>query len=216
MEVEKVMNILEDYYKNNRNPTVRRTSETSSPFKILISCLISLRTRDETTEKVTKKLFKQAETPEEILKIPKEKLEKLIYSSGYYKNKAETIKNVSKAILGKYDGKVPKKKEELLSIKGIGPKTANIVLAFAFNKKVIPVDTNVHRVSNRLEWVSTGKYKFEDTEKELEKILPRKWWKEINTLFIQHGRNICTPQSPKCSECPVNDYCKKIGVKSKR
>jgi endonuclease-3 len=216
MGVEKVMIILEDYYNKIRKPTVRRTSEKSTPFKILISCLLSLRTRDETTEKVTKKLFKKAETPKEILKIPEKELEKLIFSSGYYKNKAKTIKHVSKIIHNKYNGKVPENKEELLKIKGIGPKTANIVLSFAFNKKVIPVDTNVHRISNRLGWVDTGKYKFEKTEKQLEKILPKKWWKEINTLFIQHGRNICTPQSPKCSQCPINKYCKQIGVKRKR
>ncbi len=210
-KINKVMKILEKYYKKNELPTVRRTSEKESPFKILISCLISLRIRDENTKKVTEKLFKKADKPGDFVKMSKKELEKLIFSSGYYKNKAKTIKHVSKVIKEKYDCKVPRKKQELLSIKGIGPKTANIVLSFAFNKKVIPVDVNVHRVSNRLGWVKTKTA--EKTEKQLEKILPKKWWKEINTLFIQHGRNICKPISPFCSKCPINKYCKQIGVK---
>lgn len=214
-KINKIMEILEEEYDNTQ-PTVRRTSENSNPFKVLISCLISLRTRDETTEKVTKKLFKIADTPEELAKIPQKKLEKIIFSSGYYKNKARTIKRVSKKILKEYNGNVPNNKEELLSIKGIGPKTANVVLSFAFNKKVIPVDTNVHRIANRIGWVQTGKYKFEKTEKALEPILPKKWWKEINTLFILHGRRICTPQSPKCSKCVIEKYCPKKGVNKKR
>lgn len=213
--VEKVMKTLEKYYKKDRFPTLRRTSEEKKePFKTLISCLISLRTRDENTEKVTTKLYKELETPEEFVKVPIKKLEKLIYSSGYYKNKAKTIKHVSKTILKKHNGKVPSDKEELLSIKGIGPKTANIVLSFAFNQEVIPVDVNVHRVANRLGWAKTKK--FEDTEKVLEKILPKKYWKEINTIFIFHGRNICKPISPICSKCPVKKYCKKINVQRQR
>ena len=214
-EINEVMETLEKYYQDTQ-PTVRRTSENSSPFKVLIACLISLRTRDETTEKVTKKLFEEADTPEALANIKTKKLEKLIYSSGYYKNKARTIKRVSKKIIQDYNGTVPNDKEELLSIKGIGPKTANVVLSFAFDKNVIPVDTNVHRIANRLGWVQTGKFKFEDTEKALEPILPKKWWKEINTLFILHGRRICTPQSPKCSKCPIEDYCSKVGVEKER
>ncbi len=215
--ITKVMKILEKYYQEDRFPTLRRTSEEKKdPFKTLISCLISLRTRDENTEKVTKKLYKEMETPEEFVKVPVKKLEKLIYSSGYYKNKAKTIKHVSKTILEKYNGEVPNSKEELLSIKGIGPKTANIVLSFAYDKKVIPVDVNVHRVANRFGWVKTGKNKLEKTEKALEKILPKKYWKEINTTFIFHGRNICKPISPLCSKCPIEKYCQKAGVHKRR
>jgi len=214
-ETNKVMKKLRKYYGKTQ-PTVRRTSENNSPFKVLISCLISLRTRDETTEKITKELFDRVENPKDIIRMSQKELEDIIYSSGYYKNKTKILKHVSKEILDKYGGKVPSNKKELISIKGIGPKTANIVLSFAFNKKVIPVDTNVHRIANRLGWVNTGKFKFEETEKALEKILDKKWWKEINTLFILHGRKICVPQSPKCSECIISENCPKKGVGKRR
>jgi len=213
--IERVMKILEKYYSSKRRTTLNRMKqEKKDAFKILISCLLSLRTRDETTEKVVKKLFSQVNKPKDILKLPIKKLEKLIYSSGYYKNKARTIKHVSKIILEKFKGKVPSEKNKLLEIKGIGPKTANVVLNFAFNKLVIPVDVNVHRVSNRLGWVKTKTA--EKTEKELEKILPKKYWKELNALFILHGKNICQPISPLCSICPVSKYCPKIDVKKSR
>jgi endonuclease-3 len=153
-------------------------------------------------------------TPEQIEKIPIKKLEKLIYSSGYYKNKARTLKHVSSVILEKYKGKVPNIKSELLSIKGIGPKTANVVLNFAYNQLVIPVDANVHRISNRLGWVKTKTA--EKTEPALEKILPKKYWREINALFVLHGKTICQPISPRCSKCPINKFCQKMGVKRKR
>lgn len=210
MTISKVMNILEQRYLDHRQPTVRRSSQTKDPFKVLIACLLSLRTKDENTEKASNRLFKVAKTPEDILSIPLEELETLIYSSGHYKKKARTLKSVSREILERFSGKVPKTKEELLSIKGVGPKTANIVLCFAFNKLVIPVDVNVHRVSNRLGWVDTKKP--EKTEKELEKILPKKYWKEFNTVIILFGKSICLPISPKCSICPVKQYCEKVGV----
>ena len=105
---------------------------------------------------------------------------------------------------------------EFLDISGVGPKTANIVLAFSFNQNVIPVDTNVHGISNRLGWVKTGKFKFEDTELELMKILPRNYWREINCIFILHGKKICVPVSPFCSKCPVKNYCRRIGVRKSR
>lgn len=176
----------------------------------MISCIISLRVKDETTEKIVKKLFSVADTPKEFIKIPLKKLEKLIYSSGYYKNKAKVIKKLSKTIIEKYHGKVPDTEEELLSLYGVGRKTANIVLSFAYGKNVITVDTNVHRVSNRLGWVKTNT--FEKTEKELEKIIPKGYWREINGMFILFGKSICVPISPKCSICPISKYCPRIGV----
>ncbi len=214
---EKIMRLLLKEFLGYRKPTVRRTSESSgssTPFKVLISCLLSLRAKDENTEKVSKALFKVADTPEKIAKLPLKKLEKLIYSSGYYRNKARTIKEVSKTLIKKYNGKVPDTKEELLSIKGIGPKTANIVLGFAYGKDVIPVDTHVHRIPNRLGLVKTKTP--EETEIELMKIFPKKYWKEINTIFILFGKNICLPVSPFCSKCPLNKLCKRVGVRKAR
>jgi len=210
METEKVMNILLKRFKVYRKPTVRRTSAKKSPFKTLITCLLSLRTQDENTAKVSASLFAVTDTPKGIVNLPIKKLEKLIYSSGYYKNKARSLKHVCKVLLKEHDGKVPKTKEELLSIKGIGPKTANIVLCFAYGKDVIPVDTHVHRIPNRLGWVKTKKP--EETEIELMRIVPKKYWKEINTTLILFGKSICVPISPKCSICPVKKFCKRVGV----
>jgi endonuclease-3 len=213
----KIFTILEKKLKETRRTTLNREAKESknfTPYQTLISCLLSLRVKDETTEKITKELFKVADTPKKILALETKKLEKIIFSSGYYKNKAKTLKRVSEQILKKHAGKVPDDKEKLLSLYGVGPKTANIVLAFAYNKIVIPVDVNVHRISNRLGWVKTKK--MDITEKELEKILPKKYWREINGLFILHGKTICVPISPKCSICPIRNYCKKVGVSKSR
>lgn len=194
--------------------TLNNMRGKADAFKILISCLLSLRAKDEVTEVISKNLFNVADTPKKIIKIPMKKLKKIIFKSGHYNKKAIALKSVSKDILEKFDGKVPKTYDELISIKHIGPKTANIVLAFAYDKAVIPVDTHCHRVPNRIGWVKT-KYA-EETEKELIKILPKKYWKEFNSIFVQFGRTICVPVSPFCSTCPINKYCKKVGVKKSR
>lgn len=212
--VSRVMDRLLKKYGKYKQPTVRKTSRSKDPFKILISCLLSLRTQDKNTAIASKNLFKHAKTPKEIIKLPIKKLEKLIYCSGHYKKKARVLKHVSKELIKRFDGKVPSDKEDLLSIKGIGPKTANIVLCFAYGKNVIPVDTHVHKIPNRISWIKTKTP--EKTEKELMKIVPKKYWKEINTTLIIHGQNICKSISPLCSKCVINKYCKKIGVKKIR
>jgi endonuclease-3 len=138
------------------------------------------------------------------------RLEKLIYSSGHYKKKARTLKHVSSELLKRFAGKVPCTEQELLSIKGIGRKTANIVLSFAFCKQVIPVDTHCHRVPNRLGWLKTKNP--EQTEQKLMEILPKRYWKEFNAIIVLFGKEICQPISPWCSKCPVERYCDKVGV----
>ena len=236
--IEKIMYILEKHFNYRERTTLNRMREksyvtltrgnekkspfsasskereenqgVSSPFKILISCLLSLRTQDKNTEIASSKLFEKANTPEEIIKLPIKTLEELIYSSGHYKKKARVLKSVSEELIERFNSNVPQKKEDLLSIKGIGPKTANIVLAFAFNQSVIPVDTHVHIISNRLGFVKTKTP--EKTEVELMKIMPRKFWKELNALFVLFGKEICITNSPKCSVCPVKEYCPRIGV----
>ena len=213
-KIVKIMETLKKVYPSHEKTTLNRMRDNPEAFRILISCLISLRTQDKNTEIASEKLFAVAQTPQEILKLPLEKLEKLIYSSGYYKNKAKTIKHVSEIILKDYEGKVPDTREELESIKGIGPKTANIVLAFAFGKNVLPIDTHCHRIPNRLGWVVTKTPP--QTEIELGKILPEKYWRDFNGIFVQFGKTICVPISPKCSECPINQYCPKVGVKKSR
>ena len=208
--IEKVMEILKSNYPSTERTTLNRMRKKPDAFKILISCLLSLRTQDKNTEIVSRKLFEVASTPEQIINLPIKELEKLIFSSGYYKNKAKTLKHVSEIILKDYNGKVPNTREELESIKGIGPKTANIVLAFAFGKNVLPIDTHCHRIPNRLGWVKTKTP--EKTEVELGKILPKRYWKDFNAIFVQFGKTICVPISPKCSECPIEKFCPKIGV----
>lgn len=213
-KIDKVMKTLTKHFHYKERTTLNRMRKKPNAFKILISCLLSLRTQDKNTEKTSKRLFAVADTPEKISKLPIKKLEKLIYSSGHYKKKARTLKHVSKVLLEKYHGKVPNKKEELLKIKGIGPKTANIVLAFAFGRVVLPIDTHCHRIPNRLGWVKTKNP--EQTEKELEKILPKKYWREFNGIFVLFGQTICQPISPHCSTCPVRKYCPRIGVTRSR
>ncbi len=213
-KIEKSMKVLSKVYNSNDKTTLNRMRKKPDAFKILISCLLSLRTQDKNTEKASAKLFEIADTPEKIIKLPIKKLEKLIFSSGHYKKKARTLQHVSKELINKFDSQVPNTKEKLISIKGIGPKTANIVLAFAYGKNVIPVDTHVHRIPNRLGWVKTKTPK--QTEAELEKILPKKYWKEFNAIFVQFGQTICQPISPWCSKCPIKKYCPRIGVNKSR
>ncbi len=210
------MKILAKYFHYTARTTLNRMKEATNPnpYKILISCLLSLRTKDSNTKSVSEKLFKVASTPQQIAKMPIKKLEKLIYSSGHYHKKARTLKHVSKVLLQKYNGKVPNDKEKLMEIKGIGPKTANIVLCFAFGECVLPIDTHCHRIPNRLGWVKTKTP--EQTEKELELLLPKKFWREFNAIFVLFGKTICLPISPLCSKCPINKYCKRIGVKKSR
>jgi endonuclease III len=212
--IPEIMETLKSYYPSTDKTTLNRMRSNPEAFRILISCLLSLRTQDKNTEIASKKLFEVADTPEEIINLPIKQLEKLIFSSGYYKNKAKTIKHVSEVILKDYNGKVPDTREELESIKGIGPKTANIVLAFAFGKNVLPIDTHCHRIPNRIGWIKT---RFPpQTEIELGKILPEEYWKDFNAIFVQFGKTICVPISPKCSVCPISKYCKKVGVTKSR
>jgi len=208
--ISNVMDILLEKYGKHRQPTIRRTSKENDPFKVLITCLLSLRTQDRNTEIASNNLFQHVKKPEDIIKMPIKKLEKLIYSSGHYRKKARTIKHVTKEIITRFNRIVPSNKEDLLSIKGIGPKTANIVLSFAYGQMVLPIDTHCHRIPNRLGWVKTKTP--EQTEIELMKILPKKYWMEFNTTIILFGKDICVPISPKCSVCPVNKYCPRIGV----
>jgi endonuclease III len=201
-------------YNAIEKTTLNRMRTKPDAYKILISCLLSLRAKDETTEKISEELYKIADKPQEILNLPTEQLEKIIFSTGHYRKKAQTLKHVSKELIDRFDSKVPETREELMSIKGIGPKTANIVLAFAFNQPVIPVDTHVHRIPNRIGWINTKTP--EQTEEELMRILPKEYWADFNAVFVQFGRDICQPVSPWCSKCPVKDNCKRIGVKRSR
>ncbi len=212
-KIQKILRILYKKYPSSKT-TLNKMRSKPNAFKVLIACLLSLRARDENTAKVSKALFKVAKTPKQIITLPIKKLEKIIYSSGHYKKKARSLKHVSKEIIKRFKARVPKTREELLSIKGIGPKTANIVLAFAFNQCVIPVDVHVHVITNRLGWVKTKTA--EKTEPKLMEIIPKKDCANLNSVLVQFGKEICQTLSPWCSKCPVNKYCPRIGVKKSR
>jgi endonuclease III len=180
------------------------------PFKVLISCLISLRTKDEVTYPASQRLFLLADTPKKMAALGVGKIEKAIYPAGFYKTKARRIKEISGRLAKEYGSKVPEDFDELMKFKGVGRKTANIVMVFGFRKPGIPVDTHVHKLSNRLGWVRTKLP--EQTEMKLRKGLSRRYWLDINELFVRHGQHICLSVSPLCSRCMIRKYCKRTGV----
>ncbi len=208
---KEMIEILQSKFKDNV-PVVTRISkkENRNPYLVLIGTLLSLRTKDELTEKVMDRIIKKIKTPEEMVSFPDEKLQEMIYPVGFYRNKTVILKDVSKTIINDYGGKVPDSIDELLKIKGIGRKTANLVITEGYNKLGICVDTHVHRISNRIGILITKKP--DETEKILRKILPEKYWIIYNTLLVTFGKNICKPISPHCSTCPVQHLCSKSGV----
>ncbi len=184
------------------------------PYKVLVSCLISLRTKDEVTYPAAQRLFKLADTPKKMIKLDEEQIEKAIYPAGFYKTKAKRIKDISKVLVEEYNLKVPDTIEELVKLHGVGRKTANIVLVFGYNIPAVPVDTHMHKIPNRLGWVSTKTP--DQTEVELRKHLPKKYWLEINELFVRHGQQICKSVSPFCSKCVIKKYCSQNNVERSR
>lgn len=210
--IDKIIKLLKNEVKDFENPVVSKIGEIQKdPFKVLISCILSLRTQDKTTGPISLKLFAVADTPQKIAKIPLKSLQKIIRPVNYYITKSIRIKQIAKDIIEKYNGKVPDTFEELMKLKGVGRKTANIVMTYGFFKKdYIPIDTHCHRIPNRLGWVNTKTP--EQTEFALMEILPKKYWQDFNDLFVLHGQNICRPINPHCWECPINKYCPRIGV----
>lgn len=184
------------------------------PFLILVSCLLSLRSKDIVTLPVCRILFQQAQTPEEILAIPLSSLESIVFKLGFYRQKARTLHSVSRDLIQRFGGKVPDSHQKLISIVGVGPKTANLVMGHAFGVPSICVDTHVHRISNRLGLISTRTP--EETEMALKKVVPEKYWIELNSLLVMWGQNICAPISPWCSKCALFDMCERKDVKKSR
>jgi endonuclease III len=213
IDIVQTMEVLRERYPRS-STTLNTMRGNATPFEILISCLLSLRARDEVTDVVSRDLFRVANTPEAIVDLGAEQLKKLIFRSGHFNKKAVVLKGVSGDLIKRFDGEVPRTYGELISIKHIGPKTANIVLAFAYDELVLPIDVHCHRIPNRLGWVNTKTP--EQTEKELKEILPKTYWKEFNSGFVQFGRDICLPVSPKCSKCPVSFFCRQTGVSKSR
>src|SRR5271157_4621977 len=180
-------------------------AEKGDPFRILIGTILSHRTRDENTTRATENLFSRYKTPQEIAKAPPASVRRLIRPSGFYNMKTKNVIRVSKQLIQEFGGKVPDSEEELLKLHSVGRKTANCVLVYAFNKPAIPVDTHVHRISNRLGLVRTKKP--EDTEQELVRTVPRRYWLELNDLFVRFGQTTCKPIGPKCASCTLRPWC---------
>ncbi|AUB58981.1 endonuclease III [Methanobacterium sp. MZ-A1] len=182
-----------------------RVFEDGNPYRVLIRTILSQRTRDDNTDRASAQLFSKYHTMTEIAQADPAELEPLIRPAGFYHVKAKRIVEVSRKLLDEYKGQVPEDMKGLLELPGVGRKTANCVLVYGFQKPAIPVDVHVHRISNRLGLVDTKNP--EETELELEKIVPREYWIELNDLMVQFGQNICRPQSPRHQECPLQEIC---------
>lgn len=201
-EIIDLINILNKTY-----PDAKCSLDFETPFELLVAVILSAQCTDDRVNKVTPILFKVCSTPEEFSAIPIEDLENLIHPCGFYKNKAKNIKLTSEIIISKFDGKVPQTMEELMSLPGVGRKTANVVMLEAFNKpQGIAIDTHAKRLSNRIGLSSESDP--EKIEKDLLNIIPKEYFKDLNHVFMWHGRNTCTARSPKCENCTIANYCK--------
>ena len=206
-DIDKIVSLLKDA-KQPQSEFVRLMDSFKNPYLVLIACILSLRTNDKTTYPATLRMLELAKTPKEMKNVSQEKLAKAIYPVGFYENKANQIIELSKTIDEELNGQVPDEIEDLIKFKGVGRKTANLVLSLGFNKPAICVDVHVHRIFNRLGYIKTKTP--EETEFALREKLPQKYWIDINTLLVTHGQNVCKPIKPKCSECPIARYCAKI------
>jgi endonuclease-3 len=215
---DEIFILLKKEFKNYKIPVLSRKKWEEivhTPYTTLISCLLSLRTKDEITEQASIRLLKKFDSPKKMTELPIHKIQSLIYPVGFYKTKAKRIKEISKSLIDNYNGNVPESFTELLELKGVGRKTANIVMVYGHNKKgFLPIDTHCHRIPNRLGWIKTKTP--EQTEHALRKILPDKYWDDFNHIFVKFGQTICVPISPFCSRCPIDRYCKKISVRKSR
>lgn len=206
-DIGKVIKALKDA-KQPLSDFGKLMEDFKDPYLVLIACILSLRTNDNTTYPATLRMLKLGKTPKDFASCDVKKLEKAIYPVGFYANKAKQIVELSKELVEKYDSKVPNSIDELCKFNGVGRKTANLTIAKGFNEPAICVDVHVHRIFNRLGYIKTKTP--EETEFALREKLPQKYWIDINTLLVTHGRNVCKPIKPLCDKCPISDYCKKI------
>ncbi len=208
--IAEVLKELKKAVKGFRTPSVTVIGAKSDAFAVLVSCIISLRTRDEVTEPASARLFALAKSPADLLKLSDAKIEKAIYPAAFFRNKTRSLKELCAVLVKDYKGKVPDTLDELLKLKGVGRKTANLTLILGHNKPGICVDIHVHRISNR--WAYVKAKSPDETEKVLREILPKRYWKGYNDLLVSFGQNLCKPVSPFCSLCPIEKQCPKIGV----
>jgi endonuclease-3 len=214
-EIHAALRILRRVVPQWQTPIVTLMAETyQSPFRVLISCILSLRTQDGTTAQAAHRLFALADSPEAMVKLTAKRIEKAIYPVGFYRTKAKVIRGLCQVLIREYAGKVPDDIDELLKLKGVGRKTANLVVTLGYRKPGICVDTHVHRISNRWGYIKTTMP--EKTEFALRDKLPKRYWIEYNDLLVSFGQHLCRPISPLCSQCPVAQYCSQIGVTVRR
>ncbi|MBI5810039.1 MAG: endonuclease III [Deltaproteobacteria bacterium] len=214
-DIPKTIKILKEECRRFKTPYVTEVAAgKKDPFKVLVSCILSLRTKDLVTRKASERLFRLASTPFELAALLPSVIEKAIYPAGFYRVKAVALRHISNELIKNYGGRVPDTIDELLTLKGVGRKTANLVVTMGFNKPGICVDTHVHRITNRWGFVSAGTP--DETEAALRKKLPKRYWITINDLLVTYGQNICTPLSPFCGRCRIYGYCKREGVEKQR
>jgi endonuclease III len=209
-EVSTVLEILDTTY-----PTLAMHEvHGKDPFRMLVAVVLSQRARDAITVPTAATLFERITTAQDLADFPIEELEAIIQPIGFHKEKAKSLKELANVLVDQYGGQVPTTEEELLSLPRVGRKTANIILTTFFDTPQIAVDIHVHRITNRLGWVQTKNPLH--TEKELTQLIPQQFHSIVNRVFVAHGQNICLPIIPKCSVCPVEKYCQKVGVKKFR
>ncbi len=208
---ERLLDLMEDEAKRRGAPVFTLKGFLNEPFQHLVFTILSARTRDEQTVKAARNLLEVADNPEKLAKLSEDEIATIIKAAGFYRNKAKNLKAMAEMLVKKYDSKVPDTFEELVKLPGVGRKTANVVLAYAFNKNTIAVDTHVHRLANRLGFVRTRRP--EETEVELKKVIPPELWRRVNRTFVAFGQTVCKPIKPLCEKCPIEDVCPKIGVK---
>ena len=215
IDIDRIISILDQNYRQWNAPIVSYVAQRgAAPFEILVSTLLSLRTKDEVTALATARLSEKAATPQQMLQLTEKQIQKLIYPVGFYKTKAKRLLEICRRLLDDFGGAVPDELETLLTLPGVGRKTANLVLTEGFRKDAVCVDTHVHRISNRLGYVTTTTA--EKTEWALRKILPRRHWIKYNKLMVAFGQTICRPVSPWCSKCPISTLCARTGVEKRR
>lgn len=207
INIEKIVELLKQA-KQPKSDFVKLMDSFNDPYLVLIACILSLRTNDKTTYPATLRMLKLGKTPKDFANCNVKELEKAIYPVGFYTNKAKQIIELSKILVEKYNSKVPKSIDELCKFNGVGRKTANLTISRGFNEPAICVDVHVHRIFNRIGYIKTKTP--EETEFALREKLPIKYWIDINTLLVTHGQNICKPIKPKCEECPIKEFCKKL------
>jgi endonuclease-3 len=212
---EEVFRAMSERLDGARIPSVSEIAEQNrDPYRVLVSTLISLRTKDEVTREASERLFEVAPDVDALAGLEPETIAERIYPAGFYNNKSRQLHKIARTLIEEHDGVVPDSEQQLLALPGVGRKTANLVLGLAFAIPAICVDTHVHRIPNRLGWIRTETP--EESEEALKEILPKEYWIGVNGLLVQYGQEVCTPVSPKCSTCPLETRCPRRGVEKHR